>query len=206
MLSEKNKIIQKIPNLSSSEVKNIHLFINEALLFNNKHNIFVRERLDDVLNKDIIDCIPLIKKIKNNTKILDLGSGGGFPGILIAILKANCEIHLVEKTQKKAYFLKKMKDMLKLKNTEVINKKLLSKNNIGFYDVITARAFSSTQNIIEITQNNIKTGSRYLLLKGREEKIKEELHSVDTNKYKYEIIKIDDSEHERHLVEINLNE
>ena len=206
MLSEKNKIIQKIPNLSSSEVKNIHLFINEALLFNNKHNIFVRERFDDVLNKDIIDCIPLIKKIKNNTKILDLGSGGGFPGILIAILKANCEIHLVEKTQKKAYFLKKMKDMLKLKNTEVINKKLLSKNNIGFYDVITARAFSSTQNIIEITQNNIKTGSRYLLLKGREEKIKEELHSVDTNKYKYEIIKIDDSEHERHLVEIILNE
>ena len=206
MLSEKTKIIQKIPNLSSGEVKNIHLFINEALLFNNKHNIFVREGFDDVLNKDIIDCIPLIKKIKNNTKILDLGSGGGFPGILIAILKANCEIHLVEKTQKKAYFLKKMKDMLKLKNTEVINKKLLSKNNIGFYDVITARAFSSTQNIIEITQNNIKTGSRYLLLKGREEKIKEELHSVDTNKYKYEIIKIDDSEHERHLVEINLNE
>ena len=206
MLSEETKISQKIPNLSSGEVKNIRLFINEALLFNNKHNIFVRERFDDVLNKDIIDCIPLIKKIKNNTKILDLGSGGGFPGILIAILKANCEIHLVEKTQKKAYFLKKMKDMLKLKNTEVINKKLLSKNNIGFYDVITARAFSSTQNIIEITQNNIKTGSRYLLLKGREEKIKEELHSVDTNKYKYEIIKIDDSEHERHLVEINLNE
>ena len=206
MLSEETKISQKIPNLSSGEVKNIRLFINEALLFNNKHNIFVREGFDDVLNKDIIDCIPLIKKIKNNTKILDLGSGGGFPGILIAILKANCEIHLVEKTQKKAYFLKKMKDMLKLKNTEVINKKLLSKNNIGFYDVITARAFSSTQNIIEITQNNIKTGSRYLLLKGREEKIKEELHSVDTNKYKYEIIKIDDSEHERHLVEINLNE
>lgn len=206
MLSEKNKIIQKIPNLSSSEVNNIHLFINEALLFNNKHNIFVRESFDDVLNKDIIDCMPLIKKIKNNTKILDLGSGGGFPGILIAILKANCEIHLVEKAQKKAYFLKKMKDMLKLKNTEVINNKLLSKNNIGFYDVITARAFSSTQNIIEITQNNIKTGSRYLLLKGREEKIKEELHSVDTNKYKYEIIKTDDSEHQRHLVEINLNE
>ena len=206
MLSEKNKIIQKIPNLSSSEVNNIHLFINEALLFNNKHNIFVRESFDDVLNKDIVDCMPLIKKIKNNTKILDLGSGGGFPGILIAILKANCEIHLVEKAQKKAYFLKKMKDMLKLKNTEVINNKLLSKNNIGFYDVITARAFSSTQNIIEITQNNIKTGSRYLLLKGREEKIKEELHSVDTNKYKYEIIKTDDSEHERHLVEISLNE
>ena len=99
-----------------------------------------------------------------------------------------------------------MKDMLKLKNIEVINNKLLSNNNIGVYDVITARAFSSTQNIIEITSNNIKKGSKYLLLKGREEKIMEELHSVDTNKYKYEIIKIDDSEHERHLVEINLNE
>ena len=206
MLSEKNKIIQKIPNLSSSEVNNIHLFINEALLFNNKHNIFVRDGFDDVLNKDILDCMPLIKRINSNTKILDLGSGGGFPGILIAILKANCEIHLVEKAQKKAYFLKKMKNMLKLKNIEVINNKLLSNNNIGVYDVITARAFSSTQNIIQITPNNIKKGSMYLLLKGREEKIKEELHSVDTNKYKYEIIKIEDNEYERHLVEINLNE
>ena len=176
------------------------------MLFNNKHNIFVRDGFDDVLNKDILDCMPLIKKINNNTKTLDLGSGGGFPGILIAILKTSCEIHLVEKAQKKAYFLKKMKDMLKLKNIEVINNKLLSNNNIGVYDVITARAFSSTQNIIQITPNNIKKGSMYLLLKGREEKIMEELHSVDTNKYKYEIINIDDREHERHLVDINLND
>ena len=172
MLSEKNKIIQKIPNLSSSEINNIHLFINEALLFNNKHNIFVRDGFDDVLNKDILDCMPLIKRINNNTKILDLGSGGGFPGILIAILKANCEIHLVEKAQKKAYFLKKMKDMLKLKNIEVINNKLLSNNNIGVYDVITARAFSSTQNIIEITPNNIKKGSMYPIVKRKRRKNK----------------------------------
>ena len=206
MLSERDKIIQKIPALSFGEVEKIHLFITEALIFNSKHNIFVREGFDDVLNKDIFDCMPLIEKIDNNTKILDLGSGGGFPGILIAIIKTNCEIHLVEKAQKKAYFLKKMKDILKLENIEIINNKLSRKNNIGVYDVITARAFSSTQKIIEITSNNIKKESTYFLLKGREEKIKEELHSVDTNKYKYEIIKIEDNEYERHLVVISLNE
>ena len=66
--------------------KKLEKFVNEALAFNKKHNIFVRESIKEVYEKDVDDCLPVLQKINNSDKILDLGSGGGFPGIIIAIL------------------------------------------------------------------------------------------------------------------------
>ena len=59
--------------------KKIEQFVNEALAFNKKHNIFVRESPEEVYEKDVYDCLPVLEKINNSDKILDLGSGGGFP-------------------------------------------------------------------------------------------------------------------------------
>ena len=66
--------------------KKIEQFVNEALAFNKKHNIFVRETAEEVYEKDVDDCLPALQKINNSGKILDLGSGGGFPGIIICLL------------------------------------------------------------------------------------------------------------------------
>ena len=90
----------------------INEFIDEALAFNKKHNIFIRANKEEVLEKDILDCMPLVERIKTKEKILDLGSGVGFPGIVLAILRPECQIHLLEKSQKKFYFLNKTKDAL----------------------------------------------------------------------------------------------
>jgi 16S rRNA (guanine527-N7)-methyltransferase len=72
--------------------------------------------------------------------------------------------------------------------------------------LITARAFSSTKNILEISEKNLMKEGRYLLLKGKIDKINEELESINTNKYKCEIIKTENEKYERHLVEIKINE
>jgi len=186
--------------------KKIKQFVGEALAFNKKHNIFVRESTEDVYEKDVYDCLPVLHKINKSEKILDLGSGGGFPGIIIAITKPQCEIHLLEKSKKKCYFLKKIIDLLELKNTQVLNTVISKKNKLGLYDLITARAFSSITNILELTQNNLHVGGRHVLLKGKKEKIKEELSTINTSKYKYEIIKLENKKYERHLVEIKKNE
>ena len=170
---------------NSTEVeKKIEQFVNEALAFNKKHNIFVRESIKEVYEKDIDDCLPVLQKVNNSDKILDLGSGGGFQGIIIAIVKPMCEIHLLEKSKKKCYFLNKTIDFLGLKNAKVLNTVISKNNNLGSYTLITARAFSSTTNILELTQNNLYEGGKYVLLKGKKEKITEELATIDTNKYK----------------------
>ena len=102
-------------NFSKTEKEKIELYIQEALTFNKKHNIFIRANKDEVFEKDILDCVPLVEKIEKESKILDLGSGGGFPGVVLAILRPDCEVHLLEKSQKKCYFLNKTKDTLRAK-------------------------------------------------------------------------------------------
>lgn len=193
-------------DLSEGQKQKINLFIEEALTFNKKHNIFVRKNLDEIIEKDVLDCIPLTKKIDKNSSVLDLGSGGGFPGIIASIIKPEARIDLLEKSQKKCYFLNKTIDTLNLKNTKVLNTTLKKNNDLKEYSLITARAFSSTQNIIDLTKNNLKKGGSYVLLKGKIEKIEEELAPIDTNKYKYEIIKLVNKKYERHLVEIKRRE
>jgi 16S rRNA (guanine527-N7)-methyltransferase len=192
--------------LSTKEKDLINSFIDEALLFNLKHNIFIRSNKEEVFEKDFFDCLPLVKKIQPEQKVLDLGSGGGFPGIVLAILKPDCEIHLLEKSQKKCYFLNKTKDKLKLKNVRVLKTKINEKNQLEQYNVITARAFSSTKNILDLTKTNLKKNGKYLLLKGRIEKIEEEVSAINKNNYKYEIIKLENEKYERHLVQIKKNE
>ena len=194
-------------NPFKEEEKNkINIFINLALEFNKTHNIFSRKEHDEVYKKDILDCEPLIKRIKNNTKILDLGSGGGFPGILLAITKPKSQISLIESSSKKCFFLKSVVDKLALKNTTIINKKIEPNNNIGVFDIITARAFASIDKITKLTKTNRNKDTEYLLLKGKNKTIQEELTDIDKNLYLYEIIKLDTKTHERNMVLIKNNE
>ena len=145
------------------EKDKINIFINLALEFNRTHNIFSREGHDEVYKKDILDCEPLIKRIKNNTKILDLGSGGGFPGILLAITKPKNKISLIESSAKKCFFLRSVKDKLSLRNTTIINKKLEPNNKIGVFDEITASAFASIYKITKLTNTNSNKHTKYQL-------------------------------------------
>ena len=193
-------------NISKKNEEKITTFIDLALEFNKTHNIFVRKNAKEVFEKDIVDCLPLTLEILDKESVLDLGSGGGFPGILIGILKPNNKVCLVESSTKKCYFLKKTVHELSLKNVFIINSTISKNNNIGRYDIITARAFANTEKIINITKNNTKPSTKYLLLKGTIKKLKEELEVLNTKQLTYEIIKLDNKKAERHLVKINQNE
>lgn len=188
------------------EKEKIDQYIDLATTFNKTHNLFVRKDKEEIYNKDILDCLPIIKLIKPNKTVADLGSGGGLPGILLSITKPKNKITLIESNQKKCYFLRSIVHTLDLKNTTVLNKKLTKQNKLGVFDIITARAFASIEKIIRLTTNNISEKSKYILLKGREEKTQEELKLLDTKKYRYEIIKLDNKNQERNLVLIKNNE
>ena len=193
-----------LPDISTKQKKQIQTFIEDALEFNKTHNIFVRKSKEDVYDKDVIDCFPLVEKITPNKTVLDLGSGGGFPGILLAITKQKNQIFLLERNKKKSYFLKKIIKKLQLTNVFVINKNITKNNTFGKFDIITARAFSDIGNILKVTKPNSKTSTKLLLLKGRDEKIKKEIKLLDKNKYLCEIINLKNNTTERNMVIIKM--
>jgi 16S rRNA (guanine527-N7)-methyltransferase len=193
-----------LPDISTKQKKQIQTFIEDALEFNKTHNIFVRKSKEDVYDKDVLDCFPLVEKITPNKTVLDLGSGGGFPGILLAITKQKNQIFLLERNKKKSYFLKKTIKKLQLTNVFVINKNITKNNTFGKFDIITARAFSNIENILKVTKPNSKTSTKLLLLKGRDEKIKKEIKLLDKNKYLCEIINLKNNTTERNMVIIKM--
>ena len=179
----------------------INKFLEKALKYNQTHNLFNRNSKEE-LKKDVNESISINRFITNKSKILDLGSGGGFPGIITAITNPECKIYLFEKNTKKSYFLKKTIIGLGLTNAFVIDKRLEQENDLGIFDLITARAFSSTNSILDLTKNNSHKETQYVLLKGTKKTITEELNEINTNNYIYEIINTEEKPKERNIVVI----
>ena len=186
---------------SDEQEHKIKTFINLALDFNKTHNIFSREAYDEVYENDILDCKPLIDHIKKNKSLLDLGSGGGFPGILLSITRPENKISLLESNNKKCYFLKKVTHELNLKNTKIINKTITKKNELGKFDIISSRAFATIKKTVDLTKTNTHQNTKYLLLKGKVSNIKKELKDIDKNMFRYEIINQDTTK-ERNIVSL----
>ena len=189
-----------MPNPEHKE--KIYQFVNKAIQFNKHHNIFQRTSADEVLRKDVEESLQINPHISKQDTILDIGSGGGFPGVVIAISNPKTQTHLVESNQKKAYFLKQIKHDLLLDNLTVHNQRIEIHNNLGEFSLITARAFATIEKILTLSENNLYQGGKYVLFKGTKNKIEEELTSLNTNKFKYEIIEQDNKEKERHFVVI----
>ena len=132
-----------------------------------KMNLVAPSTLTDIQNRHIQDSAQLAKYIPKDVKIIDLGSGAGFPGVVLAIL--GWDVICIESITKKTKFLNELKKELNLPNLTVINdriEKTLSKipvNSKNF--VFTARAFAPLIKIFEYTYTQ---KCRLFLLKGRE--------------------------------------
>jgi 16S rRNA (guanine527-N7)-methyltransferase len=179
-------------------------YIDILLEKNQMLNLISRKLdLETVINEHIYDCVSPWMLFKDYGSITDIGTGAGLPGILLAILFGDEKIVLVEKSVKKSLFLKETAGKLGLKNIEIENK-VLSETKIKT-DVITCRAFKSIAEILSMTKKYFNSGGRYLLYKGRMDKIKEEISEAEKYfSFNYEIgISAKNIKKERHVVTIN---
>jgi 16S rRNA (guanine(527)-N(7))-methyltransferase RsmG len=113
-----------------------------------------------VIRKNVSDC----------GGIVDLGSGSGFPGIVMAILLKEKTIYLIESIRKKALFLKKVNDSLGL-DVQIINQRI-ENVDFGFVEkpIITASFLDSIEQLIGIIRNNFKEPCRLITIRGDEKK------------------------------------
>ena len=182
----------------------IKIFIKEILKFNKAHNIVGRFSEEEIVSSDILDCETILEHINSSQKVLDIGSGAGLPGLIIAINQPKTQITMSEKNKKKAYFIRKMIHTLQLTNATILDKattpNLITENK---FDVITARALATAPTIIKMSHHLLNKGGKFVLMKGALEKINEEVAQLDNNKYSYTIHKTNTSNTNRHILEIH---
>ena len=149
-------------NVSRETLDKLELFLKILFKWNKKINLV--KDVDNIWHRHIENCMHVCKYIENSLKIADIGSGAGFPGIIIAIMNPECHITLIETNTKKSIFLTEVISNLNL-NCRVINNRV-EKTNLREFDIITCRAFASIKKLFDLIKNNVSRETKYLLLKG----------------------------------------
>ena len=178
-------------------------FVEEILKFNKAHNIVGRLTESEVSLLDVLDCELILPHTKSAKNILDIGSGAGLPGLIIAIHQPQTEVTMSEKNKKKAYFIKKTIRTLKLANAKILDEAVTPKLiTARKFDIITARALAPAPKIIEMSKHLLSKEGKFLFMKGAIEKINEEVAQLENNTYSYTIHKTKTTETQRHILEI----
>ena len=150
---------------------------------NKKYNLTNITNEEDVYLKHFYDSLTLVKGIElDNQYICDIGTGAGFPGMVLKILYPNLKIDLLDATTKKCSFLNLVIKELSLKNINVINARAedYAKNNREKYDVVVSRAVASLKYLLEYGIPLLKVNGTFIALKAN---LNKELENID-NYYK----------------------
>ena len=172
---------------------------------NQKQNLISRKQENNIDNH-IKDCLSISSHLSSN--IMDMGTGGGLPGIPLAIADPRKKIYLVEASQKKCSFLLHTKNLLGLENLHVINKRgedLHLKDFAEDMDIVT-RAFGTAEKTINTTKKLLENPNNQLKLMKTEEALKEEKIPKGYEVKKIEDLDSKDKYKRRILVTIGLQE
>ena len=125
----------------------------------------IRQR-DRMLTLHLMDSWSLVPFLEESDSLLDVGSGGGFPGIPVALIRPDLSITLMESNQKKVAFLKQAKIELNLSHLEVMGERVEQSTPTKLFNVITCRAFSDLPEFVRATRHLLQKGGTWIAMKG----------------------------------------
>lgn len=199
MINDFEKKIKQLGiNYSNKELDLLEMYHIFLVEYNTHTNLTTITEKEDVYNKHFYDSL-MISKVIDLTKIdtvLDIGSGAGFPGVVLKIFYPNIRLTLLDSNNKKTRFLTELVAKLDLKDVNIINDRAENymKNNLNSYDLCVSRAVAYVDIISSLSTPFIKLDGKVLLMKGdftTEEivlkKYAKELNIKQYNEYAYQL-------------------
>ena len=146
--------------------------------YNKKFNLTAIKSDEEIYLKHFYDSLTLIKaySLNGNLKLLDIGTGAGFPGIVLKIFYPDLELTLLDSNHKKIAFLEVVIKELNLKKVTCINSRAENspKTYREYFDIVTSRAVAHLRILLELSIPYLKVGGKLIAMKGlSEEEIKE---------------------------------
>lgn len=151
-------------NINGDSINLLSEFANEILDKNGKINLISKSDEKNIIERHIIDSAMVLKSgfiSEKTNNIIDIGSGAGFPGVVIGIIYPEIKITLCEQRVKKAMFLIWIKQKLKLDNIEILNKRIDKKNELK-YDMVTQRAAAQFEEIYPIAYSLLNENGAFV--------------------------------------------
>lgn len=169
-IEELEKLNIKITNKKLNQLEKYYELLSE---WNNKINLTNITDKEQVYLKHFYDSVTISKVIDLNSieNLCDIGTGAGFPGLVLKIIYPDLNVTLVDSLNKRIVFLNEVIKKLDLKNIEVYHARAeeFSKNNIEKYDVVTARAVAHLSILLEYSMPMIKINKYFIAMKANAE-------------------------------------
>ena len=163
-------ILTKDLNFNKKKLELTELFVKEVLNYNQKYNLISQTSEKEIWNRHVLDSAQLVKHIdhKNFNSLADLGTGGGFPGIILSIFYSDIltfHVKLYEKSKVKVKFIKAIINKLKLKNVDICD------NDYQYHkidtDYVVCRAFKKLPEILKISRETLKKPHKLVVMLGK---------------------------------------
>jgi len=150
--------------LKEYQIKNLETFIQKLKEWSRVHNI-TRIKEDKKIIENIVDSLIPTTFIQKPKNMVDIGTGAGFPGLILAIAWDDIDITLSEPINKRASFLRYIATMLNLKNVEIFRDRVERIKDKKF-ELITSRAVTDTKLLLNLTKDISMPTTKYLFYKG----------------------------------------
>ena len=160
------QILKYFPNLSDEQQRQLAMLEELYRDWNAKINVISRKDIDNLYEHHVLHSMSIAKMInfRPGTKILDFGTGGGFPGIPLAILFPKCQFKLIDGTGKKIRVAQEVAQAIGLKNCEPQH--LRGEDEKGRYDFVVSRAVMPLPDLAKIVRKNMAREQRNALPNG----------------------------------------
>ncbi|MGY9007615.1 MAG: 16S rRNA (guanine(527)-N(7))-methyltransferase RsmG [Candidatus Pelagibacterales bacterium] len=181
-------LINKL-GFSQDALYKLEIFCREVIKYNQKFNLIAKSTIEQIWDRHVLDSAQLVKFIEfsDNSSISDLGTGAGFPGIILAIFNKNKKFHvkLYDKSNVKTKFLTSVCEKLNIKAE-------IYENDYRTHEIrtnyVVSRAFKKLEEHIRISREIIKVSHKLIILKGK--KAEEEIKKLNNNfNYRYSLEK-----------------
>nr|WP_307726569.1 16S rRNA (guanine(527)-N(7))-methyltransferase RsmG [Trichlorobacter sp.] len=142
--------------------------MQELLRWNKKINLTAITGRDEMTIKHLIDSLHLVPELRPGDRILDIGSGAGFPALVLAIVRPDCLISSIDAVGKKISFQKHISRLLKLTNLEPLHGRVevLATDRAAEFDLVTSRAFSSLALFVQLATPLMAVTGRLISMRG----------------------------------------
>ncbi len=161
-----NNIVYKYFNLPKDQKAKIDSMFEIYRVWNEKVNLISRKDFDNFYERHVLHSlsISMFFKFHHNTKIMDVGTGGGFPGVPLAIIYPDVDFYLIDSIRKKTLALNEIIKELGLSNVTILNNRVEDINDT--FDFIVCRAVASLQKLKKWTRHKISDQSNHSFQNG----------------------------------------